>query len=122
MTPLEKIIEPYQTRLANIKFDKDGNATEKDCFLFSKWAWRVEKGWYGFSLGAIPWAWTYIINDFLKALEPAAPDFKIHQIKLKFGGLRFYVDLKLEDPKEIEAIHAEISKLENLLQSGDLIY
>jgi len=38
--------------------------------------------------------WKEIIIELTNKLEKIDPDFKIHQIKEKFGGLRVYVEIK----------------------------
>lgn len=128
MKPFEEIVSPYQERLGNTKYkirrcQKCEMSVHPDLQLFMKWAYRVEKGWYGFALGNnVPYVWTQIIDSFLTELEKVAPKFQIHQIKLKFGGLRFYVKLNVKGQKKIKSIHEEISKLEALLHSDKLIY
>ena len=93
-----------------------------DIRLFMKWAYRVEKGWYGFSMGDVPYYWGDIISQFLSWVETQCPDFKIHQIKLKFGGLRFYIDTATKDEVINKKVDAEISALENHLCHANLIY
>lgn len=44
---------------------------------------------FGFYVGA---GWNDILFDLNKKLEAEKPDYQIHQIKEKFGGLRFYTD------------------------------
>jgi len=100
-----------------------------DIILFQKWAYRVEKGWYGFALSDAPNSWAIIIDEFLAELEKSMPKFKIHQIKLKFGGLRFYVCLydELEDASRVDSVQAdiifeEILELQEWLESPSLVY
>lgn len=126
MNSLSDVVGSGSKRLEKIDWTQyknkpagDGSA---DLYLFMKWAYRVEKGWYGFALGNVPMVWAFIINEFLTELEKEAPNFKIHQIKLKFGGLRFYVDLNINDNLKAEVIHSEIRKLESLLHNDKLIY
>ena len=87
-----------------------------DIFLFQKWAYRVGKGWYGFDLGDIPRAWADVLDDFLVWVESQCPDFEIRQIKIKFGGLRFYIDTK--SPREAinTMVQSEIAQLQDLLK------
>jgi hypothetical protein len=91
-----------------------------DILLFYKWAYRVGKGWYGFALGNVPRVWTDVLDEFLCWLEIQRPDFEIHQIKMKLGGLRFYVGTKTDWVIPDEKIGAEISQLENLLRMPQL--
>ena len=88
---------------------------ESDWIMFSKWAYRVGKGWYGFSLGSVPRVWTDVLDEFLSWLESQCPDFEIHQVKIKFRKLRFYAGKKTEFVIPDEKIRSEISKLEKLL-------
>jgi hypothetical protein len=127
MKPFDKILEPHKSQLEKVEYSikelGPESCTCPDLYLFMHWAYRVEKGWYGFALGRdVPIVWTRIIHDFLEELEKEAPDFKIHQIKLKFGGLRFYVDLRLDDKDKSKAIHEEIHKLCNTLSDDRLVY
>ncbi len=84
--------------------------------MFSKWAYRVGKGWYGFSLGDIPHVWTDVLDEFFGWLETQCPDFEIHQIKMKLGRLRFYVGTKADLLIADERIRSKIFELENLLR------
>jgi len=87
-----------------------------DILLFYKWAYRVGKGWYGFALGNVPRVWTDVLDEFLCWLETQRPDFEIHQIKMKFGGLRFYVGTTTDWIIPDEKIRSEISKMQKLLR------
>lgn len=126
MKNLTDVVASFSKRLEKIDWKQYKNNPlgdgSPDLYLFMKWAYRVEKGWYGFALGNVPMVWAFIIDEFLTELEKEAPDFKIHQIKLKFGGLRFYVDLGLKDNLKAEVINHEIDKLTQLLQNENLIY
>lgn len=124
MKPIEEILEPYNERLKNTNYADKEAMYDPTVFLFQKWAYRVGKGWYGFDLEGTPMVWGQAINAFLRELEVSAPNFEIHQIKLKFGGLRFYVDLKLpvEKEAEIDFINDQIEKLCIALYNEKLIY
>jgi hypothetical protein len=121
---VEKLVTKHEKRLARAQ--QELKADEKrmrgqcsyvsDLLLFWKWAYRVGKGWYGFNLGHIPPIWTEILDEFLSWLEIQRPDFEIHQIKMKLGGLRFYVGTKTDWVIPDEKIRSEISKLQNLLR------
>jgi hypothetical protein len=87
-----------------------------DVMLFSKWAYRVGKGWYGFSLGDVPRVWVDVLDEFLSWLESQCPDFEIHQVKMKLGSLRFYVGTKTDFVIRNKKVCSEISKLESLLR------
>jgi hypothetical protein len=87
-----------------------------DILMFSKWAYRVGKGWYGFSLGDVPRVWTDVLDEFLCWLEIQCPDFENQQIKMKIGSVRVYVDPKTNDKALNEAVRAECWKLMDLLR------
>ena len=115
----------HATRLARAQRDlKMGKpklraSYESDVMLFQKWAYRVGKGWYGFSLGNIPHAWTCVLDEFLEWLERRQPDFEIHQVKMKFRSMRIYLGTKTNLFIPDETIKSEISKLQNLLTLPD---
>lgn len=85
--------------------------------LAKKWKHKVGEKWYGFSLMSnTPVSWINAIDEFLEYVdEETGGDFEIHQIKTKFGGLRFYVQMKKE-------LYEDASSLEQLLTSEELIY
>ena len=121
---VDELREKYKKRLARaqqeLKEDEKRMRGQcsyvSDLWLFSKWAYRVGKGWYGFSLGDVPLVWTKMLDDFLTWLEIQCPDFEIHQIKMKLGGVRIYLgtttDLMIPDEK----IRSQIYQLQNLLR------
>ena len=86
-----------------------------DVTLFSKWAYRVGKGWYGFNLGDVPRVWTDVLDEFLSWLETECPDFEIHQVKIKGRGVRIYLGTKTHLFIPDEEIRSEITQLQNLL-------
>lgn len=124
MKSTEEIVQPFAAKLATAKKQKTfTDYNSPDLHLFMKWAHRVGKGWYGFALGQeVPFVWALIIDAFLDELALEAPNFEINQIKLKFGGLRFYVDLRLEDKEKAKAINEEIVKLCTVLYNEKLMY
>jgi hypothetical protein len=87
-----------------------------DLLLFWKWAYRVRKGWYGFNLGHIPPVWTEMLDEFLCWMEIQRPDFEIHQIKMKWAGVRIHLGTRTDFVIPDENIRGEISHLENLLR------
>jgi len=95
---------------------------EPNRYLLQKWAHRVGNGWYGFSLSNIPGVWVYMLDDFLAWVESQCPDFEIHQIKTKFGGLRFYIDTHCRNTGVNTVVSTEITKLEKLMFHENLIY
>jgi hypothetical protein len=121
---VEELKEKHKERLARAQQElKKRMATPStrsdsyisDVLLFSKWAYRVGKGWYGFSLGDVPRVWTDVLDEFLSWLETQCPDFEIHQVKIKGRGLRIYLGTKTDLFIPNENIRSEISQLQNLL-------
>ena len=47
-------------------------------------------GWYGVIVGP---AWADLVLDADAALAKIDPDYEIHQVKEKYGGLRYYCSL-----------------------------
>lgn len=122
MLSFNKIFEKYQKDFNKLNAINKTNI-HPDVLLFQDWAFKVKRGWYGFSIGRdAPLMWVSIINDFLVELEKEAPDFSILQIKTKFGGLRFYVDLGNTPQQKAKAIIEEISLLEQKLFLKELVY
>jgi len=116
--------EKHKERLAQAQLElKKRRATPStrfasyisDVTLFSKWAYRVGKGWYGFSLGDVPRVWTDVLDEFLSWLETQRPDFEIHQVKIKGRGVRIYLGTKTHLFIPDEEIRSEITQLQNLL-------
>jgi len=54
-------------------------------------------------------------------VESQCPDFEILQVKVKVGGLRFYVETNSKDPAVDKRVRFEIKKLERLLRHENLI-
>jgi hypothetical protein len=88
--------------------------------LFKKWEKRIGKGWYGFD--SIPDSWAEQIDELLNEIKLICPNFEIHQIKLKFGGIRIYLELNSEDKKIVNYVNEKIDNLENILFDEKLIY
>lgn len=106
---------------------RDGcHAKERD--LLSKWTPYIGTGWYGFSLGSpCPHVWYKIIDEVLEYFvqlqnEGKISKFQIQQIKMKFGGLRFYVSFECQDKVLDEQIRNEISEMEDCLYDEKLVY
>lgn len=61
-------------------------------------------GYYGFDINSYtPENWADILDNVLELCIENDTKFEIHQIKLKFGTIRFYVVSKtIEDIYEIE--------------------
>jgi len=60
---------PARTEKKNGNAGTDSDSYISDVLMFSKWACRVGKGWYGFSLGDVPRVWTDVLDQFLCWLE-----------------------------------------------------
>ena len=114
--------EDYYNGRPKVRAKLSGPRLEPNLYLFQKWAYRVGKGWYGFSLGPIPDAWTNLLDKFLVWLESQCPDFQIHQIKTKFGRLCLYIETNCPDAKMKAMVAAEIAKLERLMFHENLIF
>jgi len=111
--PLARAQQELKKRTATPGTVRDSGIS--DWLLFSKWAYRVGKGWYGFDLGDVPCVWTDVLDEFLSWVETQCPDFEIHQTRIKFGSLRFYIGTKTDLFIPDEKIRSEISQLQNLL-------
>ncbi len=113
---------------SKIKEKYSRGCREEEQRLLKKYSSYIPKGWYGFSFGEpLHLDWFKIIDEFLTYLIELEQlnriqDFEIHQIKLKFGGLRFYISYKCEDEELREFIELQISKLEDCLFDEKLIY
>ena len=92
-----------------------------DILLFQKWAYRVGKDWYGFSLGNVPRVWTDVLDEFLCWLETQCPDFEIHQVKIKGIKVRLYLGTKTDLIIPDENIRSEICQLQDLLSMPQFI-
>jgi len=100
------------------EFKKDFVSEKNDMFLIKKYRKHIPQGWYGFSIGEpiVP-QWNEIIDKILELCIASDPDFEIHQIKLKFGGICFYVHSDvIEDLHEVEVL------ISNTLFDRALIY
>lgn len=94
------------------------NVEKNDEYFLKKYHKHIPVGWYGFSIGTpiVP-EWLDIIDDILELCIKKDATFEIHQIKLKFGGIRFYVHSDI-----IEDIHDVEMLIENKLYDKALIY
>lgn len=95
-------------------FDSDIN----DYTLNTKYKNNIGKGWYGFAIGhPTPTVWFTVIDKILEHLIEEDPDLEIQQIKMKFGGIRFYVESKIiEDIFDISVL------ISNKMYDEKLIY
>jgi hypothetical protein len=88
------------------EFKKDFETEKDDFYFINKYSKNIGKGYYGFSIGTpiVP-EWNEIIEKILDVCINTDPDFEIHQIKLKFGGIRFYVYTNIiEDIDDVEML------------------
>lgn len=86
-------------------------------FYNEKYKNNITKGYYGFDINILPENWLNIIDELLELFIKNDPEFEIHQIKIKFGGVRFYVVSKvIEDLFEINEL------IESKLHSQFLMY
>lgn len=81
--------------------------------LVKKWSYKIIDGWYGFDVEGISDDWSNDIDVFLTWLDIVRPQFGIRQIKVKFGGLRVYVDIKTEEPIDDSLVKEIQQKLDN---------
>ena len=74
------------------EFSKDFKSTIDDSDLNTKYRKYIPNGWYGFDIGTpiVP-IWVEIVDKVIEECVAVDPNFEIHQVKLKFGGIRFYV-------------------------------
>jgi hypothetical protein len=88
------------------EFRKDFEPEKDDSYLIRRYRDHIPKGWYGFDIGSpiVP-VWSTIIEQIVDVCLEADPNFEIHQIKIKFGGIRFYVHSEtIEDVHEVESL------------------
>lgn len=86
--------------------------------FYDKWIKYTAENHYGpGGLGyPLPEVFYAALNEFLEYVLKECPDFKICQIKLKFGSVRAYLDGVSEKVKD------ECWELEKLLSDKHLIY
>lgn len=102
--------EPYKQN-----HNANNEQIEKVC---EKWSSHVAEGWYGFDgLGTpTPLVWYDVIDEFFDEVKKECPDFKILQLKIKFGGFRMYLE------NTNDTISANIWILEECLCDDKLVY
>jgi len=89
-----------------------------DGYLYEKYKDRIPQGWYGFAIGnPTPICWYNVIKEILDFLIKKDKTFQIHQIKIKYGGIRFYVESReIDDILDVEDL------IEDKLYSKKMIY
>lgn len=110
----EKLIKKY--KLARDTYVVHNSSSEQYNKLFAKWKYKIEARWYGLELRACPNVWYNVVDELLEYLSKKSPEFKILQIKLKFGGIRIYLS------GVSNAIQDELDKLEDVMFDEKLIY
>jgi hypothetical protein len=115
-------VDKLKAKYTDITFGLGTKSHSPTIYLFQKWAYKVEENWYGFDLEGIPFLWCKIIDEFLTILKDFDPEFKINQIKLKFGRIQMYVRSGHVNQFDQDTIRAEVSQLESWLYHKDLIY
>lgn len=64
-----------------------------DDVLCKKYKENIPKGWYGFDIGTpTPINWVIAIDKILTLLIKNDKNLEIHQIKMKWGSICFYVE------------------------------
>ena len=113
-----KTVYEYEKKFPNVVNDEFKHEYINDNYLINKYKKNIDKGHYGFDIGTpTPRNWFIVIDKVIETLINYDPNLKIQQIKMKFGGIRFYVTSEIiEDILEIEIL---ISKT---LFSEKLIY
>lgn len=101
----------------NIAIFLDDERNPREVELRTKWKDYIEPKYYGFSLGEpTPAVWLDVLDEFLDYIVSVHPNFKILQLKIKYGQICIYLDNISPDIQEL------ISDLEDLLQDEYLIY
>jgi hypothetical protein len=96
----------YEYLKANPDKSNDYVPSIDDSYLLHKYADYIPHGWYGFDIGVpiIP-KWMDIIDEIVELCTENDQDFEIHQIKLKFGAICFYVYSGIiEDTNDVEIL------------------
>jgi len=80
------------------------------------WGDRTVEGYWTFDLACLPELWYKVIDEAFEILNLNSPEFKILQVKLKYGGIRIY----LEDISD-DALYS-VEELEKVLYESSLYY
>lgn len=97
------------------------NGSEYDALL-EKIVQRFPKG-YGAYIGVGP-GWFPLIIELDARLAKIKPDYEVHQVKEKFGGLRYYIGTGTEEMQNfiIEAEERSYTICEITGKSGRVVY
>ncbi len=105
---------PYSADTKTIGFSL---VTPREKELRAKWSNYVQEKWYGISLGQpTPEIWFDVLDEFLEYVRANNSEFKILQIKVKFGAARIYLENISEESRGFA------NQLENLLSDKLLVY
>lgn len=115
MCHVDKILRKYNA--SHNKYDTSDTSADDYKTFMKKWGRWVRKGWKGFELDNVPKVWYSIIDEFLEYLVDIDPTAEIHEIKVRHGGLRFFVDY---DPRWSTLLRFQVDKLENALYHEEL--
>lgn len=115
----EYINEHYKDKeLTKARIEEFTNKEITDDYLCAKYQNHIEPNHYGFDIGTpiVP-AWMNVLDEVVGLCVKNDSDFSFTQIKLKFGGIRFYASsILIEDIDEI------CSYIENILFDKKLVY
>lgn len=81
-----------------------------------KWGDRTVEGYWTFDLACLPELWYTVIGEAFEIISLDSPNFKIFQVKLKYGGIRIY----LEDVSD-DTLYS-LDELEKVLYESSLYY
>lgn len=100
------------------EFSEDFKTEKDDSYFIEKYKQHIPPCHYGISIGSpIISTWNDILDEIIELCIKNDPKFEIHQIKLKFGGIRFYVNSNvIEDISDVEEL------IESTLYDNALIY
>lgn len=87
----EDIINKYKLEPNTYEADLIGSNEESTVWLEQfreKWQARFVSGYWNLEISGLPQRWLDAIDEALDLIEIESPEFKIAQIKIKFGGIR----------------------------------
>lgn len=73
---------------------------------------RFAEGWW--PVLDVGEGWRELLENLHQELIEVAPDYQLHQVKEKFGGLRFYFDANIKNDAAIERAQDIVDKYEDL--------
>lgn len=115
----QKIIEEFELKPNSYSEDKLSE------FLYStkrkkineKWKNHIVDGYYGFESESLCSLWIEVIDIFLEEIRELDQEFRIYQIKTKFGGARIYIE-----SDKIENLQESVNLMEKVLFDERFIY